>query len=121
MMSTILALVRRALPRPPEPDSPETARQLAEFTASLSLFHFSTCPYCRRVRRHLKRLNIEVELRDINVSAADRDVLVSGGGRATVPCLRIARPAEGVTWMYESADIVNWLTTEVDRIRRATG
>jgi glutathione S-transferase len=41
----------------------------------------------------------------------DRDAfreLLQGSGRATVPCLRIQRGDE-VEWMFESADIMQYL------------
>jgi glutathione S-transferase len=37
-----------------------------------------------------------------------RRELVEGGGRATVPCLRIERDGE-VHWLYESRDIIDYL------------
>jgi glutathione S-transferase len=41
---------------------------------------------------------------------------VQGGGRATVPCLKIRRGDE-VEWLYESRDIIDYL----DRRRRQGG
>ena len=35
--------------------------------------------------------------------------LVVGGGRGTVPCLRIKDGETGETWLYESLDIINYL------------
>lgn len=35
--------------------------------------------------------------------------LVQGGGRQTVPCLRIEREGGNVEWMYESADIIRFI------------
>ena len=35
--------------------------------------------------------------------------LLMGGGRATVPCLRIEDDAGAVRWLYESNDIVEYL------------
>jgi glutathione S-transferase len=35
--------------------------------------------------------------------------LIEGGGRRTVPCLRIDGDDGQRVWMYESADIVAWL------------
>ena len=46
-------------------------------------------------------------LRDRSAQAA----LVEGGGKATVPCLKITRGDE-VVWMYESMDIINYLESK---------
>ena len=35
--------------------------------------------------------------------------LIRGGGRPTVPCLRIENDKGEVQWMYESLDIIDYL------------
>ena len=75
-------------------------------TRRLSLYHFPTCPFCLKSRRVMKRLSLEVELRDAKNDAAHRAALIAGGGRPQVPCLRIADDAGGETWLYES-DAIN--------------
>ncbi len=42
--------------------------------------------------------------------------LVTGGGRATVPCLRIEREEGQVEWMYESIDIMQFIDEAADRL-----
>lgn len=75
----------------------------------LSLYQTAFCPYCERVRAVLRRLGVEVEVRDINESSDRRTELVEATGRTTVPCLRIDDPAEGTRWLRESADIIAYL------------
>lgn len=41
-------------------------------------------------------------------ASAFRELLV-GGGRATVPCLRIEDDGGAVRWLYESEDIIEYL------------
>jgi len=49
---------------------------------------------------------VALELGDVSQDPERRAELIAGGGRATVPCLRIEDPDNGaVTWMYESRDI----------------
>jgi glutathione S-transferase len=78
----------------------------------LSLYHFEGCPYCGRVRDAMRRLGIELELRDIHQQPRHREELVGATGRQMVPCLRIEGPS-GARWMHESADIVRYLEREV--------
>lgn len=75
-----------------------------------SLYYYETCPFCMRVVNSLPKVNVEVELRNIMRDRQHRQDLVNGGGRTTVPCLRIDKGGES-QWMYESMDIVRYLQT----------
>jgi glutathione S-transferase len=60
------------------------------------------------VRQFLQSVDFTLPLKDIH---QDREAfldLLQGGGRQTVPCLRIENP-DGVTWLYESRDIIDYL------------
>lgn len=72
------------------------------------LFKSDFCGYCHRVRHFLDTNGIEVELRDTLRDAGAYNELIQGGGRGTVPCLRIERDG-AVEWMYESVDIMQYL------------
>jgi glutathione S-transferase len=72
------------------------------------LYVSATCPFCHRVRRFLDEAGIRLEMRDTLFDEEARRELIQGGGRATVPCLRIERDGE-VTWLYESLDIIDYL------------
>ncbi|WP_081948960.1 glutaredoxin family protein [Litchfieldella xinjiangensis] len=74
----------------------------------LALYHYEGCPFCTRVRNAISRLNIDLKLHDIMRDPGARQRLIAGGGRKTVPCLRIDE-GEKTTWMYESRDIINYL------------
>ena len=78
----------------------------------LSLYHFDGCMYCARVREAMRRLDLEIELRDIQAHPNFRSELIAATGKQMVPCLRIEQ-AGGVRWMHESADIVRYLEREV--------
>lgn len=88
--------------------SAEAQRAVDRAAEHLVLYHFSSCPYCLRVRRATHRFNIPITLRDIHVDAAAHRALIAGGGRQTVPCLYIGDEAQGA-WLYESADIIAYL------------
>lgn len=79
-------------------------RKIEEELKTYSLYQFNSCPYCIKVRRAMRRLNLPIELRNANTDESIRAELIAKGGRSTVPCLRI-----GDTWMYESSDIIKHL------------
>jgi glutaredoxin len=81
-------------------------------TAKLALYHFPTCPFCIKVRRTLRRLSLNVELRDARSDAGHRAALVAGGGKVLVPCLLITDDDGQETWLYESDDINAYLARE---------
>jgi len=74
----------------------------------LVLYKFDACPYCLRVMRALKKLDVAVTLRDTMREPDARDALISATGRTQVPCLFI----DGEP-LFESADIVAWLEAHV--------
>lgn len=78
-------------------------------TSQLALYQFAACPFCVKVRRSMKRLSLEIELRDAKQNQTFRSELEQQGGRIKTPCLRIENKAGDVTWMYESNDIINYL------------
>ena len=78
-------------------------------TQSLALYEFYLCPFCVRVRRMIRRLNLSIEYRDAKNNAEHRERLLNEGGRIKVPCLRIEEAGK-VTWMYESRDINDYLS-----------
>ena len=75
----------------------------------LSLYQTRSCPYCERVRGALRRLGLDIEIRDINASSALRVELIEATGRQTVPCLRIDRDDGTSEWLHESSDIIEHL------------
>jgi glutaredoxin len=79
-----------------------------EKTKKLALYQFHLCPFCVKVRRAIHRLNLTIELRDAMNDERHRNDLLSGGGKIKTPCLRIADES-GVTWLYESNDIISYL------------
>lgn len=48
-------------------------------------------------------------MRNTMMDIAAYKELVTGGGRATVPCLRIEQDDGAVEWMYESLDIIKYI------------
>ncbi len=75
----------------------------------LALYHFPYCPFCVMVDRAIQRLGLDIERRNIRQNRAYAEELYGGGGRTTVPCLRIETPDGEIRWLYESRDIIAWL------------
>jgi glutaredoxin len=74
-----------------------------------ALYYYESCPFCQRVLRPLRQNRWQVTLHDIMKNEQDYKDLIAGGGRSTVPCLRIKDTNGKETWMYESLDILSLL------------
>jgi len=77
--------------------------------ASLILYQYKTCPFCIKVRQEMRRLGLKVEQRDAQHAGTNREALISGGGMAKVPCLKITDLAGNTQWLYESGEIIKYL------------
>lgn len=88
----------------------------------LALYYSPTCPYCHRVLATLEEMGFAPDLANGNaggIALIDKTVnkqfeqdLINGGGKKTVPCLRIERDGE-VRWQYESLDIIAFLQANI--------
>ena len=87
----------------------EEQAKVVEACNNLTLYHYPSCPFCVRVRRHMKRLNLPIRLIDPRRDTQAMQRLVEEGGRQQVPCLQITTADGQSTWLYESADINNYL------------
>lgn len=77
--------------------------------SAYSLYRTSWCSFCARVEACIERLGLEVELRDIDAGADFRRELAEATGRETVPCLRTDSQGGEVSWLFESARIIEAL------------
>ncbi len=97
-----------ALPAKPLQRSEHEQASVNRLAASLTLYDLKNCPYCHRVRKHLKQLNVDVQEKNLKRCHIYQKELLSGGGRAQVPCLKIEKKS-GTKWLYESSDIIRYL------------
>lgn len=88
--------------------SPEAQQEVDRQCRELALYQFRTCPFCIKVRQEMRRLSLNIELRDAQHDASHRNALTQGGGKGSVPCLRIHEKGHN-RWMYESSDIIAYL------------
>ncbi len=89
----------------------------------LALYFSPLCPFCHRVLNAMAQLGLEPNLstrdaKGIALKNTDSDrkaaeELRNGGGKSTVPCLRINSDGK-VKWLYESLDIIHFLKTKVN-------
>lgn len=92
--------------------SPAEQQAVDARTRQLALYHFPTCPFCLKTRRTMRRLSLDIELRDARNDETHRAALVAGGGKPQVPCLLITDADGRRTWLYESDAINAYLNRE---------
>lgn len=78
-------------------------------TRHMTLYHYKTCPFCIKVRRHTRRLSLNIETRDAQHDSTNRAQLLTGGGMIKVPCLKVSDETGEDRWLYESNDIIHYL------------
>lgn len=89
--------------------APETQATIDSAARSLTLYQLQACPFCVKVRREMKRLSIDIPIRDVGTDPAAQAELMQGGKIDQVPCLKIPEADGRVTWLYESSDINAYL------------
>ncbi len=92
----------------------EAAQQKAidERCENLTLYYYPSCPFCVRVKRQMKRLNLNIRKIDPRKDDEGMKNLQEQGGKVQVPCLQITSASGTSEWMYESADINEYLIKE---------
>jgi len=89
--------------------SEEEQKLIDEKTSNLALYQFYACPFCITTRRAMRRLGLNIEIRDAQNDPKWEQELVEQGGKRQVPCLRISGEDGKVEWLYESKDIKHYL------------
>ena len=99
----------------PKPVSRSKKQQdeVNEMTSTMSLYQFKACPFCVKVRRHMRKNSLHIELRDAKNNHSIKEELVNEGGKHKVPCLRIEGKDNSVRWLYSSDDICSFLDLEL--------
>jgi glutaredoxin 3 len=78
----------------------------------LELYHFESCPYCRKVRNYIDQAGIRSRITyfDTHKDPAANARLVEMNDDEQVPCLVIDDKP-----MLESDDIIDWLKSNVKK------
>ena len=97
--------------------SPSEGAVIRERLRPYALYQLVGCPFCIKVRRTLRRLDIDGELELRNCERGPwREELIREGGMMQAPCLRIpATETEAVRWLYESDAIIAYLREFVSK------
>lgn len=98
-------ITRPALPQ----HTPERRAELDAVTATMKMYQFRQCPFCVKTRRNIRRLGLNIELRDARNDPRWHRELIDEGGRYQVPCLRLVNAHGGSEWLYGSDDIIRYL------------
>ncbi|QIZ83802.1 glutaredoxin [Bermanella marisrubri] len=88
--------------------SSKEQRRVEKVASGLTLYVSDTCPYCTKVKKQVKHLNIPLTIKNLDRCHIYQKELLSGGGKAQVPCLKIDR-SKGVEWVYRSEQIANYM------------
>ena len=97
----------------PNPISEEKRNEINSYTSNMVMYEFKACPFCVRVRRFMKKNNISIKTKDARKNKEYATELINGGGKLQVPCLLIPKDENNSQWLYESKDIINFLSKEL--------
>lgn len=98
------------LTRPRRPrHTPEKKAELDLATSKMALYQFKLCPFCVNTRRTIRRLGLDIELRDARNDPKWNRELINEGSKYQVPCLRITEDNGEVRWLYVSKKINHYL------------
>lgn len=97
----------------------ELQQKIDRQMAGLALYQYPACPFCVKVRRAMKRHNLNIKTVDIKRCETSKKELEISGGKLKVPCLKIEQENGEVTWMYESSDIILYLQDKVAALEAA--
>ena len=93
--------------------SEEESKRLAKATSGLALYDYKGCVASRKARHEIRRLNIDIERRDIGKCSIHQDNLLAEFGKLKAPCLRVEEKGE-VHWIDEPEKIVFFLHDRFD-------
>jgi len=109
-----LILLVDFLTRPAPPQrSAELQARIDASTREMAIYQFRACPFCVKTRRALRRMGLNIELRDARDNARWRAQLEQEGGKIQVPCLYLPDADGKARWLYESGDIIAYLENHV--------
>ena len=85
--------------------------KINKITNSYQLYQYHACPFCVKVRRFFKRETLNIDLADAKNESFKQE-LIQNGGKLKVPCLKVELKNKQVRWIYESKDIIEFISQE---------
>jgi len=91
----------------------ETKQQnhINKITKSYQLYQYNACPFCVKVRRFFKKKSLNINLIDAK-QENHKKYLIKNGGKLKVPCLKVELGNKQNKWIYESDEIIEFLSKE---------
>ncbi|MCH1918667.1 glutathione S-transferase N-terminal domain-containing protein [Shewanella sp. A3A] len=108
LMPFMLIYAELSKPKPIQRDASEQAK-VDEQCRELTLYQYSTCPFCIKVKKEIHRLALPIELANVLKDQQARSELEQQGGKVQVPCLKIVAENGTTQWLYESDAIKHYL------------
>ena len=86
--------------------------KINNITSAYKLYQYNACPFCVKVRRFFKRESLNIYLVDAKQESYKQE-LIQNGGKQKVPCLKVELKNKPVRWIYESKDIIEFISKEI--------
>ncbi len=104
---------RQKMVNPPHYSQRKNKKQIGlpkdELASRLSLYGYNTCIYCRNVSDVIDQLGISIKIRNTFKYPEYKQDLLIGGGKTSVPCLKITFQYSKELWLYDSTSIIDFL------------
>ncbi|QKQ24333.1 glutathione S-transferase N-terminal domain-containing protein [Candidatus Ruthia endofausta] len=108
-LGAIIAFISWLIPVSKIKRTSEQQQKADKKTVSIELYQFFACPFCIKIRRVIRRLNLNIVTRNTQTIGSEfRDEMQQETGKVQVPCLKITNGNE-VQWMFESDEISAYL------------
>ncbi|WP_417761577.1 glutaredoxin family protein [Shewanella sp.] len=108
LMPFMLIYAAVSKPKPIQREACEQA-EVDQQCRALTLYQYSTCPFCIKVKKEIHRLALPIGLANVLKDQQARSELEQQGGKVQVPCLKIVADDGNTQWLYESDAIKQYL------------
>ena len=98
---------------PPIQRSQEAQERVNAAAARMRLFVMPGCLYCHRVLKVMKHLQLPIPVM-LTSDESNAMELYNEGGSTQTPCLNYTNAKGQTIWLYESSDIIAYLTRQFE-------
>lgn len=86
----------------------------ASKTYQVTLYYTPQCPYSQKVLSYLRKLSLDIPMKNVKIDNPARKELEEIGGYLVVPCLIVNGQA-----IYDANDIIAWLIAHQDDLPKS--